>query len=212
MNLLSYLFPQTVYKTESPFNGEIKVNKYWGKYSMLVGGISQSGGLVKNIWQKGIKEAKKRVENIDNVLVLGLGCGTVGEIINKELPDARIIGIEIDPVVIDIGKKYFKLSHLNNLEIKITDAKKKLDDLPNNKSDLILVDLYQGKNIPKFLENNKFLFKIKQKISKKGIVIFNRLYWKNYVFEARKFLDKLKKIFNDVDSKKTYSNILFFAK
>ena len=57
MNLLSYLFPQTVYKTESPFNGEIKVNKYWGKYSMLVGGISQSGGLVKNIWQKGIKEA-----------------------------------------------------------------------------------------------------------------------------------------------------------
>ena len=149
-DLISYFIPQTIYKTHSSFNGEIRVNKYWGKYSMLVGGISQSGGLVKNIWEKGISEAKKRVENIDNVLVLGLGCGTVGEIINKELPDARIIGIEIDPTVIDIGKKYFKLSHLNNLEIIIGDAEKKLDDLPNNEFDLILIDLYQGKKNPEF--------------------------------------------------------------
>lgn len=212
MNLLSYFIPQTVLKTASVFNGEIKVNKYWGKYSMLVGGMSQSGGLVKNIWEKGIQEAKNRVTNIDNVLILGLGCGTACEILNKELPDAKITGIEIDPKVIEIGKKYFKLSILNNLQIIIGDAEDKINSVMNNNFDLIIIDMYQGKNIPKFLENNNFLHKIYQKKSKNGIMIFNRLYWGNYIFEAKKFLDNLHQIFNDVDRKKTYSNILFYIK
>lgn len=179
---------------------------------MVVGGISQSGGLVKNIWEKGIRKIKEKVRNIENVLILGLGCGTAAEIVNKELPDAKIIWIEIDPTVINIGKNYFNLSDINKIKIIIGDAENKVNVLPNNYFDLILVDLYKGKNVPEFLEHEKYLKKIKQKLSKKGMVIFNRLYWKNYTFEANKFLDKLKEMFNDVDVKKTYSNILVFAK
>ena len=130
----------------------------------------------------------------------------------SELPDAKIVGIEIDPTVIKIGKKYFKLSSINNLEIIIGDAKNKIDLVKNNSYDLIIIDMYQGKDIPEFLENNIFLNKIYQKKSKNGLMIFNRLYWKNYVFEAKKFLDNLHQIFNDVDKKKTYSNLLIFAK
>lgn len=48
--IFSFFFPQKLEEIESPINGKIVVEKFRGKISVKVGGLSQSGGLVENLW------------------------------------------------------------------------------------------------------------------------------------------------------------------
>ena len=43
------------------------------------------------------------------VLVLGFGAGTVARVFEGEDVDARIIGVELDPAVVELGRSYFEL-------------------------------------------------------------------------------------------------------
>ena len=52
----------------------------------------------------------------------------------------------------------------------------------------------------------------REKLKEFGLVVFNRHYYQNHIFEASIFLDKLKKIFNDVDSKKILTNLIIFCR
>jgi spermidine synthase len=42
-----------------------------------------------------------------NVLVVGLGVGTVPNVLRKVYPDLQIDNVEIDPVVVDAAKNFF---------------------------------------------------------------------------------------------------------
>jgi len=56
-----FFFPKLVEEKISRFNGPIKVYKLFGHYSLSVDNLSQSGGLVKNIWY----QALKRITNYE---------------------------------------------------------------------------------------------------------------------------------------------------
>lgn len=202
--ILSYLFPQKLEEISSPINGKIIVEKFRGKISVKVGGLSQSGGMVENLWNEALPEIKIIPKKI---LILGLGSGTLANLLLEKNPKAKITGVEIDKIMPILGRKYFNLK--NNIKIKITDAEKYID---RNKYDLIFIDLYLGENFPKKFEDNKFLLKIKRKSTKNGFVIFNRLYYANHIFEAEKFLDKISKIFEYSYSKNIKYNLVVFAK
>jgi predicted membrane-bound spermidine synthase len=45
-----------------------------------------------------------------NVFVLGLGAGTVARVFQGESLDSRMIGVEIDPAVVELGRAFFDLS------------------------------------------------------------------------------------------------------
>lgn len=226
MRLLSFLFPQTVFRTTSAFSGEIKVIDHVFERRLVVGGLTQSGGILKGMWKKALKELRIKNEElrIKNVLVLGLGAGTVAEIISKKWPDAHIVGVEIDPAVIETGKKYFHLNEIKNLEIIVADAvdiifhKQSLrsNDLKSlilhHKSyDLIVVDIYKGKVIEKELQKEHLLQKMAQLLTKNGVIIFNVLRPQNDNFEARIFLDKLGRIYKDYFCKRIITNDFFFC-
>mgnify|MGYP001607763770 CR=1 FL=1 len=54
--MLDYLYPQTIDKLSSKFNGEIKISKSRGKYTVWIGGFEQSGGVyVEGLWKKALK-------------------------------------------------------------------------------------------------------------------------------------------------------------
>lgn len=161
---------------------DIKIQKFFGKVSVWVGGAEQSGKWVERVWNKTLRNRRYK-----NVLILGLGCGTVVKIIDKS---AKIVGVEFDPVMIDIGKKYFDLEKYANLEIVCEDASKYVKKTKKI-FDLILVDLYVGQEFPKEFESDEFLKKLSQIVSKNGTVIFNRLTGKNINFELNNFVDKL---------------------
>ena len=210
MNLLSLIFPQTVYKTSSKFSGEIKVIDHAFERRLVVGGLTQSGGITKEMWERALRELEVRSEKLEvrSVLILGLGAGTVAEVINKKWPDAKIIGVEIDSAIVDAGKRYFGLNNRKNLEIIIGDANT-FDT--KQKFNLIIVDLYKGIFIEKNIQNELFLQKIAQKMEKNSLVIFNVLSGQNTNFEAKIFLDKLQRMFKDYFCKRIIVNDFYFC-
>lgn len=177
-----------------------------GKNYLYVSGTQQSGSWVDKIWTKALAS----LHGYKKILVLGLGVGNLAGIINNNFPATSITGVEIDPEIVKIGKKYFKLDNISNLKIEICDAfnliiKTKI------KYDLIFVDLFIGENSPEEIESDNFLENLSQTISKNGMVVFNRLTTKNANFDRGVFLDKLQKFYKIERVTKVDFNTLVFC-
>lgn len=130
---------------DSKFNNQIKIKKYLWETSVWVGGFEQSGPLVKAVWEKALENI---TETPKTVLILGLGCGIVAKLIAKKFPDALITGVEIDPVMIEVGEKYFGLGKIPKLKIINVDAKIFLKKY-KKKFDVVINDVYVGGKAPR---------------------------------------------------------------
>jgi len=193
----------------SPVNGKIEVREDWRKRkSITVGGLTQSGPAVEKVWKAGLTVVSKQLAVISDCLILGLGAGSVVKLISQKNPGAKITGIEIDPLVVDLGRKYFGLENIKNLKIQIGDAisvighnSLTINHKPSaiNHFDLILVDLYVGDRFPRQAESPSFLNKIKKLLTTDGVVIFNRLYYGEKKSETDDFAEIIGKIFRGVE-------------
>jgi len=198
---------------KSKFNGDIKVVRSLGFGTYIQAeGLTQSGGIVETIWKSTIKKVKSKKLIVKNCLILGLGGGTVAKLIKKNWPGAKIIGIDIDPLMVELGKKYLGLGQIG-LEIKIGDALelgKKLK-VKSEKFDLVVVDLYNGDEFPEKFVNEKFLNKVKSSLTDRGVVVFNRTYYGDKRPETVKFGNKLQKIFSKVEWFYPEANLMFIC-
>ncbi len=192
-------------KRKSKFNGEIKVirNLAFGTF-IQAGGITQSGGIIENIWKPTFKKIRNQSLVINNCLILGLGGGSAAKLIRKFWPKAEITGVDIDPVMVELGKKYLGL---NKVKTEINDAYDWLNKNKERNFDLVLVDIYQGREFPKKFEEENFL----KLLTKFNIVVFNRLYYGEKRPEAMKFGEKLEKIFPKVERFFPEANLMFIC-
>jgi len=205
------LFPRTVLKVNSPISGLIEVKEQLGSYSLYVQGLIQSGGMVKSLWWKAIKKVRPMLTINRQSLILGLGGGNAAHLINKFWPKAKIVGIEIDPEIIKIGKKYFCLDQISNLKIVKADALSWLKSSSKRYS-LILVDLYLGGQVSQKSETKEFIKKIQLKLKPQGVAIFNRLYYGQKKKETEVFIEKLGKFFPQLSFVRTASNLLIICR
>jgi len=198
---------ELIEEIESSINGKIQIfEQFSGKKFVRVGGITQSGGIVEKIWEKALINLHCSLFNIHNSLILGLGCGTVAELLVKKWPKIKITGIEIDPKMIEVGKKYFNLGKISNLKILVKDAIKTINI---QQFDFILVDLYCGQKFPKEAEDERFLKNLKRFLEKDGLIVFNRLNFGEYKKNNAVFLEKLKCQFQKVKIIKVGFNLFF---
>lgn len=209
--VLKKFLPQTLVKISSPINGEISVTEQFGRRKILIANLTQSGPMVEKIWEPIIKKIAKDENKISKVLILGLGGGSLVKLLNKYFSKIKITGLEVDPLMIGLGKKYFNLENFSNLKI-INESAEVFINKTKLKFDLIVVDLYLGDKVPKNCESDIFLENLKKCLTNKGLIVFNRLYYKNHIFEAKKFLDKLQKIFHYLSCRKYLTNFFILVK
>lgn len=215
---------------KSKLNDDIKVVRSLGFGTYIqVSNLTQSGGIVESIWKQTLKKVHNSYPVIHNSIILGLGGGTVAKLIKKYWPQSEITGVEIDPVMVELGKKYLGLT---NTKIIIQDAYEFITAFkktPNSKLenelnadmssvadviekskevyDLVIVDIYFGDKFPKKFEEESFL----KLLTKNKLVIFNRLYFAEKRTEAVKFGNKLEKIFSKVDWFYPQANLMFIC-
>jgi len=139
-----------------------------------------------------------------------LGAGGIVPLIKKRWPGAKITGVEIDSVMVELGRKYFDLS---DVEIEIEDAYKFVRRTTRNPQqyNLILIDTYLGDKYPKHLESKNYLHSVRSVLARRGIVVFNRLYYDDKRSQAMKFLKKLEKIFPKVEAVYPVANVMFIC-
>ena len=136
---------------------------------------------------------------------MGLAGGSVAKLIPSP---SEIIGVEIDPEMIRIGKQYLGLDKIKNLKIINKDAYKYLKQkLP--KFDYILVDVYLGDKLPKFVYTTNFIKRLRF-LGK--TVVFNHLFLdENMREQARKLVLQLGNHFSDIKMQRVLTNLMIIC-
>jgi len=109
-----------------------------------------------------------------DVLFVGLGAGVMPRYFNKYYPNANVDAVEIDPVMVDVAKKFFYFQENANLKVHTLDGRVYIKRT-TNKYDMIFLDAYRGENIPFHLTTVEFLRELKGKLKEGGVVVSNVL-------------------------------------
>ncbi len=201
--------PKVIEEFDSKYSGKLFVKSDWGNKYVTTGYLTQSGGLINDLWNPIIKNLSKRYTiNAKTWLVLGLATGTVAKLINKKFKGAKIVGVEIDPVMIDIGKRYFELDKIQNLKIVNQDAKRYVLNT-EEKFDLILVDLYLGDQPPDFLYSPKYLKKLRE--IGKTVIINHLFYDEDKKAKAQELIKSLDKYFSNITLHHEITNLMIIC-
>jgi spermidine synthase len=115
-------------------------------------------------------------ENVKEVLIVGLGGASGPKSFLHYYPNVNVDVAEIDPVVVDVAKKYFGLKDDARLKIHTQDGRVFIKKSPKQ-YDLIILDAYSanryGLTVPRHLVTKEFFQEIYDKLSPDGIMIYN---------------------------------------
>lgn len=213
MGWLSYIYPQTIARSTSRFNKDIRVNLENGSFKLLVNGSRQSGPYIEMLWKKAFRAFGISGElPVRRILVLGVGGGTVIHLLRSMFSPAQIIGVDIDAVILEIGKKYFDLSGMNGLTLIVDDARKFVQKSKiTDAYDLIIIDIFLGSDIPPFVNSDTFLRQIRNCTAKHGAVVINYLQEHAYAQESDIFFSRLKNIFRSARDFRIFRNRFFIT-
>ncbi len=175
MSIKEWFVPDITSLPDSKFNHGIKIQHFLGSTSLLVGGLTQSGDIMRSIWKASIRHLLPKYFSPRRVLLLGYGGGSNTKLINDYFPKAEITAVEIDPTMLEIGKKYFHANRYKNLLVIIKNAVDYIHEMTDGDYfDLVMVDCFDGPGIPKIMENIG-LYSILKKHCR--FVLINRLFW-----------------------------------
>ncbi len=143
---------------------------------------------------------------------MGIGGGDVLKKISDYYPEAEVTAVDIDQVMVDAAYEFFSLGKVKNIQTIISDAIGWLSNVSvHHQYDLIIVDLYIGKDNPKKSRYKEFLLNLQRNLSVTGRVLYNCHYHKDRDKEYAKFVLSCQKIFSSVDEVfiYPYNRILF---
>lgn len=174
--LLSYLIPIKIFKTKSSLSKTIEVTWANGELVLDSENTNYSYGSLQRILRRGLKHfGFKKIAEMNNALVLGVAGGSVIKTLVDEIHfKGQITGVDIDPDIIKIANKYFKLDEIKNLNIIIDDAFEFVLKT-RDRYDLIIIDIFQDTMMPNFLFQKFFIDRICFLLQSKGVVLFNTM-------------------------------------
>ena len=110
-----------------------------------------------------------------NMLMIGLGGGTIASVLMEIYPDLKMDLVEVDEAVVKVAHEFFDFKATGNANVLTLDgrvfARRALVD--NQKYDLIILDAYNGDYIPEHLMTREFLTDVKALLTDNGIVVAN---------------------------------------
>jgi spermidine synthase len=108
----------------------------------------------------------------ERVLILGLGGGATTKRMWRDYPDMRIDSVEIDPVVVDVAKRYFGLPEDERLNVVVEDARRYVQRTDET-YDIVIVDAYYADSLPFHLTTAEFFTEISRVLRPGGVVAYN---------------------------------------
>jgi len=106
--------------------------------------------------------------------MIGLGAGTGPKQFQKWYPNLAIDVVEIDPVVVEVAKRYFAFHPNGKTQVSVADGRVFLNDARET-YDAILVDAYYADAIPFHLTTVEFMRVVQRRLAPGGVAIFNMI-------------------------------------
>ena len=109
----------------------------------------------------------------ERILVIGLAAGTAPNLYSQIYGPVEIVGVELDPQIIEVGRRYFDMTQ-PNLTTVVADGRRWLQDQPEDvRFDIVLIDAYRPPYIPFHLTTVEFFQLARKHMSEPGILMIN---------------------------------------
>lgn len=114
-------------------------------------------------------------DNPKNVLIIGLGGGTLSNVIHALYPAAKIHNVEIDPAVLKVARNYFNFIENDVVTSSVQDGRIfiKRAAIKKQKYDWIILDAFNGDYIPEHLLTKEFFEEVKSVLAEGGVIAAN---------------------------------------
>src|SRR5690606_16943954 len=155
--ILSYIFPIVVDRRSGTITETLEVRIFNGRYTLDAGTVNYSFGGLHKVFEKTFKSLRIEVYEFKNILILGMGAGSIMSILTKAYGVAcPVTAIERDFAVLELGHQYFDMYKYTNLKLINDDA---YEFVKNTKEvfDLVVVDIFIEDQVPEIFASNAFL-------------------------------------------------------
>ncbi|NNF33642.1 MAG: hypothetical protein HKN68_06015 [Saprospiraceae bacterium] len=170
---LSYLTEVSIEKTSSPYNKHLEVSLKSGRLMLSTHNAIYSYSDKYDNFGDAFKRMK--LDNIEEVLLLGFGLGSIPLILEKtEGKNLSYTGVEIDEEVIYLASKYVLPQLKSDISLFTSEAMAFLA-LDQSKYDLIAMDIFESDYIPHQFETESFLYSLNEHLTIGGVLMYNRL-------------------------------------
>lgn len=121
------------------------------------------------------------------ILILGLGGATLPKQFIRSYPDVVVDVVEVDPMVVQVARKYFSLADSDRLRVHVSDAR---TFVRRSKEtwDLIIVDVAStnryGDTMPPHLVTREFFEELTRHLAADGIVHFHCAFHRSRLWPA----------------------------
>lgn len=151
--------------------GGLAVEEYEGHRVLMQQGVILSVAVTDGdppfgYWTAMLPEGTPRT-----ALLLGFGAGTLAHLVARRFPGIRIVGVDIDPRVIEFARRHFDLA-VPNLEVVIGDAFAYAAEC-RERFDYVAVDLFCGHAFQRGALAKPFLRRLKAIAGPTGEIVVN---------------------------------------
>lgn len=170
-----------IYETESAYNyievlnqngfTILRLNEGQGVHSIYSPDTLQYNGPWDQFLASPYFYANKKPSDVKRVAIVGLAAGTTARQMTAVYGDIPIDGYELDPKIVEVGKKYFDMN-MPNLNIIIGDGRLNLEQ-SEQKYDIIAVDAYRPPYIPPHMTTREFFEICASHLTENGVLTIN---------------------------------------
>ncbi|MBX0291291.1 fused MFS/spermidine synthase [Hymenobacter sp. HSC-4F20] len=161
-------------RVESAYSGTLEVTWYEGRKVLNSANANYSYGPLHQVMRYGLLFTEPAAAG--NVLVLGLGGGSVVQMLRQEYQvTGAITAVELDPVVIQVAGEEFGIRPDAQLRIVCADAFTWVATAPAQAFGLIVVDLFVDLDLPAGLYTPGFWQHLWRLLRPDGYVLVNIL-------------------------------------
>ncbi len=147
-----------------------------------------------------------------NILLLGVGAGSLVHFLRFHFPASHITGIDLDAQLLQLAQRELLLPTADkNLSYVIADARQYIKDC-DEQYDLIVVDIFDGSQTPQWVFSLEFTQKLQRCLNPRGALAYNLLINSERGFQQ--FYAQLRQLFRRQTlclESEQYANILLYG-
>jgi spermidine synthase len=171
----SYFRDVYLESTESVHNPELHIVLNNGRYQLCTGNAVYSYEDKYINFRRSFEWIDWSKQEIDQVLLLGLGLGSVPQMLEQVFNQQfEYHAVEIDEVIIDLANRYILKDLVSPMQLFCTDALQFVK-WSQSRYDMIIMDVFDNDKVPKRFETREFLEDCSNLLSKRGFMLYNRL-------------------------------------
>jgi len=146
----------------------LHLNEGWAVHSLL----PAKGTLTGGYWDSFLALPLLNGAADGRMAVIGNAGGTVSNLYAAAWPDTRIDGVEIDPMVSDVGRDYLGMGRNTRLEVHTADGRFWMRGT-DERFDAVVIDAYRQPYIPFHLATKEFFELVRSRLTPHGVVAIN---------------------------------------